>query len=62
MMPGIPNISVEEKTFEPGDAIRDEIRSFLHSAANGVPPKVTGEDGRKALEIALMITDKFRKV
>jgi len=59
MMPGIPNVHVEEKSFEPGDALRDEIRAFLHSVATGTPPKVSGEDGRKALEIALQINKKL---
>jgi len=62
MMPGVPNVLVEEKKFEPGDALRDEISAFLRSVATGTPPKVPGEDGRKALEIALMITKNFQKV
>ncbi|MCL1926934.1 MAG: Gfo/Idh/MocA family oxidoreductase [Syntrophorhabdaceae bacterium] len=61
MTPSGPAISVDEKTLDAGDAIRDEIQSFLHSIASGVPPKVTGEDGRKALEIAIMITDQLNK-
>jgi predicted dehydrogenase len=59
MMPGIPNVRVEEKTFEQGDALKDEIGSFLRSVATGTPPKVTGRDGRNALEIALMINKKL---
>ena len=56
------NPAADEKTLEPGDAIMDEIRSFLHSIASGTPPKVTGKDGRKALEVALLITNQFNKV
>ena len=59
--PGNPFISADEKTLEAADAIRDEIRAFLHSIASGAPPKVTGEDGRKALELALMITNQLKK-
>ncbi len=62
MMPGVPNVSVEENSFEAGDAILDEIRAFLRSVATGAPVKVPGVDGRKALEIALMINEKFKKV
>lgn len=62
MMPGVPNVNVEEKSFEPGDALLEEIRSFLRSVSAGVPAKITGVDGREALEIALMINDKFKKV
>ncbi|MEW6721167.1 MAG: Gfo/Idh/MocA family oxidoreductase [Thermodesulfobacteriota bacterium] len=62
MMPGVPNVLVEEKSFEPGDALREEISSFLRSVATGAPPKVSGRDGRMALEIALMINKNFLKV
>lgn len=59
MMPGVPNVRVEERSFDPGDPLRDEIRAFLHSVATGSPARVPGEDGRKALEIALMISQKL---
>jgi len=62
MMPGVPNVRVEEKKFDPGDALRDEISAFLHSVATGAPPKVSGEDGRKALEIALRINENFTRM
>ena len=61
MTPSGPSISVDDKTLDAGDAIMDEIRSFLHSIVSGAPPKVTGEDGRKALEIAIMITNQLNK-
>lgn len=59
MMPGVPNIQIDEKTFEQGDALKSEIEAFLDSIVTGQPPKVTGEDGMKALEIALMINKKL---
>jgi predicted dehydrogenase len=62
MMPGVPNVRVEEESFEPGDALRDEIGSFLRCIATGAPPMVSGEDGRQALEIALTINKNFQKV
>ncbi len=61
-MPGIPNVSVDEKSFDAVDALQDEIRSFPHCVETGTSPKVPGEDGRRALEIALMINNKFKKV
>jgi predicted dehydrogenase len=60
--PGVPNVSVNEEGFEAVDALRDEIRSFLRSVQTGTPAKVPGEDGRRALEIALMIHNTIRKV
>jgi len=59
--PSGPTISVDDKTLDAGDAILAEIQSFLYSVASGAPPKVTGEDGRKALELAIMITNHLNK-
>lgn len=39
-----------------GDALKDEIESFLESVETRRPPVVSGEDGVKALEIAARIT------
>jgi predicted dehydrogenase len=59
MFPGVPNVQMEEKSFEPGDALKSEIEAFLEAVATGRPPAVTGEDGRRALETALMINKKL---
>lgn len=59
MFPGVPNVKMEEKSFEPGDALKSEIESFLDAIVTGRPPVVTGEDGRRALETALMINKKL---
>jgi len=61
MTPSGPSISVDAESLDAGDAIMDDIRGFLHSIVSGAPPKVTGEDGRKALEIAIMITNQLNK-
>ncbi len=53
--PGVPNVLIEEKTFEQGDALKSEIESFLNAIVSGKAPVVTGEDGRRALETALLI-------
>ncbi len=59
MFPGVPNISMDEKSFEQGDALKAEIASFLEAISTGKPPVVTGEDGRRALETALKINKKL---
>ncbi len=59
MMPGVPKIDVDEKSFEQVDALKSEIEAFLKSVATGSPPAVSGEDGKTALEIALMISKKL---
>lgn len=56
MFPGIPEIVREEQAFEPGDALRDEIVSFLDCIIHHKPPIVSGEDGKKALATAIEIT------
>ena len=58
-MPGVPAIDINEQSFEQGDALRSEIEAFLDSIATGKTPVVTGEDGKKALETALLINKKL---
>jgi predicted dehydrogenase len=50
-------VAIEERTYEQGDALRMEIEAFLHSIREGRPPAVSGEDGLRALETAIRITD-----
>ncbi len=50
-------VSIEERGYEQGDALRLEIEAFLKSVRDGTPPVVSGEDGLHALETALRITE-----
>ncbi|HEU4654449.1 MAG TPA: Gfo/Idh/MocA family oxidoreductase [Steroidobacteraceae bacterium] len=54
-------VSIEEDTFDQGDALRDEIAAFLHAIRNGTAPIVTGEDGLRALETAIKITELVQR-
>jgi predicted dehydrogenase len=45
---------------EQGEPLRLEIESFL-AAVGGAPVKVTGEDGRRALALAVDVTEKIRE-
>ncbi|KTD68042.1 oxidoreductase [Legionella steelei] len=56
LFPGIPDIARDEKEFEKGDALFEEIKSFLQCIEENSIPLVTGEDGRLALETAEKIT------
>ena len=58
MFPGIPEITREKHNFDKGDALKDQINAFLNAIINKVPPVVSGEDGKKALEIAIEITQE----
>ncbi len=55
---GLPQVSIDERSFGESDALRAEIESFLAAAANGGEPVVSGEDGRRALATAIQITEQ----
>lgn len=57
---GQAEISGELLQTDRGDALRDEIRSFIDCAATGAAPRVSGEDGLAALEMAFRILRKMR--
>jgi len=59
--PGQLPVSIEERTFEQGDALKAEIESFLDCIRNGKPPVVGGEAGRQALETAMRITEHVQR-
>ncbi|HEX5691184.1 MAG TPA: Gfo/Idh/MocA family oxidoreductase [Roseiflexaceae bacterium] len=48
-------VSIEEQSFDQGDALLAEIAAFLKSIREGTPPVVTGEHGLRALETATQI-------
>jgi len=53
---GLPKIEAEEYTVEDGDALRDEISSFVQAVASRGEPIVRGEDGMKALLLVEQIS------
>ncbi|MDD2338199.1 MAG: Gfo/Idh/MocA family oxidoreductase [Geobacteraceae bacterium] len=59
MFPGIPNVAIDQRELAQGDVLKTEIESFLASVAGRTEPVVTGEDGRRALETALLINKKL---
>lgn len=59
LVPGLPDVAVEERTFPQGDALRDEIDAFIAAVRDGTPPVVSGEDGKRALEVAMQITSRL---
>jgi predicted dehydrogenase len=50
-------VVIEERNYEQGDALELEIRAFLRSIREGQPAVVSGEDGLRALETAIRITE-----
>jgi predicted dehydrogenase len=59
--PGELPVSIEERSLEPGDALKAEIESFLECIRSGRPPVVPGEAGLTALETAMRITAQVQE-
>ena len=57
MYPGVPNIDVQKICCEEYDALLAEIESFLDCIAHGALPKVSGQDGKRALQTAITISE-----
>jgi predicted dehydrogenase len=56
--PGQLPVSIEEANLEQGDALKSEIESFLDCIRNNKRPVVSGEDGLRALETAIRISEQ----
>jgi len=57
---GLHEISVEGVPCEKKDPLEEELRNFVHSIRSGAPPAVTGQDGRRALDVAFRILKALR--
>jgi predicted dehydrogenase len=42
------------------DPLEQEIRSFVHAVITRTPPLVSGQDGRRSLELGLVIVEKMK--
>ena len=51
----IPGMEIKQLCFKKGDALEDELKSFVKSVKNHKSPEVTGQMGRDALKTALNI-------
>jgi len=58
---GLPQVTIDERSFGDTDALRLEIESFLEAVMTGRAPVVSGEDGRRALATALQITEQVER-
>lgn len=61
MFPGVPNVTRHESVFEKGDALLEEVKSFVHCIQHDTLPLVTGQEGRDALETAAKISSLIQK-
>ncbi len=55
----IPNMDIQQISYSDTDALEQELTAFIDSSATRSIPVVTGEDGRKALSVALEISDQI---
>lgn len=55
---GMPQVDIQETSYDQGDALKAEIEAFLSAAATGGTPAVSGEDGLKALNVAVSIAEQ----
>ena len=51
----LPQVAIDERTYEQGDALKAEIEAFAESIRTGTPPMVGGAEGLAALETAIRI-------
>jgi predicted dehydrogenase len=58
---GMTDIEMVKQEFKEEDAIQAELTAFIDSINTGKPCVVPGEDGRKALAIALQIQQKVQE-
>jgi predicted dehydrogenase len=56
-----PGVHIKHLDVIDVEPLRAEIISFLDSAANGLPPAVSGSDGRNALSLALRTLERIRE-
>lgn len=56
---GKPNIEAQNLEVVADEPLRAEIAAFVASVKTGLPVAVSGEDGRKALELALQVSSKI---
>jgi predicted dehydrogenase len=56
----IPGMDIKQLSFAKGDALNDELKSFVKAVKKRTTPEVTARMGRDALEIALDIMDQIK--
>jgi predicted dehydrogenase len=57
---GFKDINHEERRYDDNDALNLEILDFITAIKTGRRPKVSGEDGKRALETAIAITAQIK--
>jgi predicted dehydrogenase len=61
MESGMPKPDVKTKAFSDTDALKSEIISFIEHVQDRTKPIVSGEEGRRALAIALQVIEQIKE-
>jgi predicted dehydrogenase len=56
-----PGVNIQRLEVEDVEPLRAEIEAFLKAAEGGLPSPVSGEDGRRALALALRTLNKIHE-
>jgi predicted dehydrogenase len=59
---GMPKQEVQLLTFSDGDALKSEIISFVQHIRDRTRPEVSGEEGRRALAVALQLMEQNKEL
>jgi len=57
----IPGLGIENRVFDKGDALADELCAFIHAVQTRNAPLVTGQMGRDALKVALDVMGQIQR-
>ena len=57
----IPGMDIKKMSFETGDALENELASFVQAVIHRKIPEVTAQMGRDALKIALNVMDQIKE-
>jgi len=55
----IPGVDIRQQSFSESDTLEDELASYIQAVVTRQTPVVSGDAGRRALEVALSITDRI---
>lgn len=61
MASGMPKPDIETRAFSDGDALRGEIVSFVQHVQERTRPAVSGDEGRRALAVALQVIEQIKE-
>lgn len=60
-LPATSELTFDSSTIKRTDVLMDEIHSFVAAVRHGSTPQVTGEDGKRALELAIDISLRINR-